>query len=215
MKIQKEKDQIEISLNNKIEILQYKLLNGTKDGYKNGDGDKNNVAENTFKELLVLCKGEIADLKKKIAMLQQNDKVEDNLRSEIIDQGRKMNELRSEHEQQMYDLKQQNQDKIDELQLKHDGDMRKMGQRLKEELAAKNDKIKEMDRQQQKDKILREKAESALRQMDDLKEVQKNLAVDRDIINQEKEILQERTSALNEDLVNLKDQMNAYSKSKI
>jgi len=71
MKIQKEKDQIEISLNNKIEILQYKLLNGTKDGYKNmnGDGDKNNVAENTFKELLVLCKGEITDLKKKIAML--------------------------------------------------------------------------------------------------------------------------------------------------
>ena len=41
--------------------------------------------------------------------------------------------------------------------------MRKMGQRLKEELAAKNEKIKEMDRQQQKDKILREKAESAIR----------------------------------------------------
>lgn len=93
----------------------------------NGDGEKNNVAENTFKELLVLCKGEITDLKKKIAMLQQNDKVEDNLRTEIIDQGRKMNELRAEHEQQMYDLKMQNQDKIDELQLKHDGDMRKMG----------------------------------------------------------------------------------------
>lgn len=81
----------------------------------NGDGDASNAAENTFKELLVLCKGEIADLKKKIAMLTQNDKVEDNLRSEIIDQGRKMNELRAEHEQQMYELKQQNQDKIDEL----------------------------------------------------------------------------------------------------
>ena len=71
MKIQKEKDQIEISLNNKVEILQYKLLNGTKDGLKskNGDGDQNSTAENTFKELLVLCKGEMADLKKKIAML--------------------------------------------------------------------------------------------------------------------------------------------------
>ena len=72
MKIQKEKDQIEISLNNKVEILQYKLLNGTKDGglkSKNGDGDQNSTAENTFKELLVLCKGEMADLKKKIAML--------------------------------------------------------------------------------------------------------------------------------------------------
>ena len=72
MKIQKEKDQIEISLNNKIEILQYKLLNGTKDNYKkmNGESDQNSIAENTFKELLVLCKGEIIDLKKKIAMLQ-------------------------------------------------------------------------------------------------------------------------------------------------
>lgn len=62
------------------------------------------MSENTFKELLVLCKGEINDLTKKIAMLQQNDKVEDNLRAEIIEQGRKMNELRSEHEQQMYEL---------------------------------------------------------------------------------------------------------------
>ena len=65
---------------------------------KNGDGDQSNAAENTFKDLLVLCKGEMADLKKKIAMLSQNDKVEDNLRSEIIEQGRKMNELRAEHE---------------------------------------------------------------------------------------------------------------------
>ena len=67
--------------------------------------------------------------------MSQHDKQEDMLRSEIIEQGRKMNELRAEHEQQMYELKQQNQDKIDELQLKHDADMRKMGQRLKEELA--------------------------------------------------------------------------------
>ena len=104
MKIQKERDQIEISLNNKIEILQYKLLNGTKESSKmNGEGDQN-AADQTFKELLVLSRGEISDLTKKIASLQQNDKVEDNLRGEIIEQGRKMNELRSEHEQQMYQL---------------------------------------------------------------------------------------------------------------
>ena len=147
MKIQKERDQIEISLNNKIEILQYKLLNGTKDGVNKMNGDSSQSgADKTFKELLVLSRGEITELMKKIASLQANDKVEDNLRSEIIEQGRKMNELRSEHEQQMYEMQQQNQDKIDELQLKHDADMRKMGQRLKEELAAKNEKIKEMDR---------------------------------------------------------------------
>ena len=101
MKIQKERDQIEISLNNKIEILQYKLLNGTKDGganKMNGDSGQSG-ADKTFKELLVLSRGEITELMKKIASLQANDKVEDNLRSEIIEQGRKMNELRSEHEQ--------------------------------------------------------------------------------------------------------------------
>ena len=91
-------------MNNKIEILQYKLLNGTKESSKmNGEGDQN-AADQTFKELLVLSRGEISDLTKKIASLQQNDKVEDNLRGEIIEQGRKMNELRSEHEQQMYQL---------------------------------------------------------------------------------------------------------------
>tara|TARA_B110000977_G_C10587154_1_gene302826 strand:- start:253 stop:378 length:126 start_codon:yes stop_codon:yes gene_type:complete len=41
--------------------------------------------------------------------------------------------------------------------------------------------------------------------MEELKEIQKNLSVDRDIINQEKEILQERAQAQNEELVNLKD----------
>ena len=111
------------------------------------NGSKDTNVENTFKELLVLCKGEINDLTKKIAMLQQGDKAEDSLRSEIIAQGRKMNELRSEHEQSIYDLNQQHQDKNDDLQLKADADMRKMAQRLKEELAAKNEKIKEMDRQ--------------------------------------------------------------------
>lgn len=41
--------------------------------------------------------------------------------------------------------------------------------------------------------------------MEELKEVQKNLAVDRDIINQEKEILQERASAQHDDLNSMKD----------
>lgn len=69
MKIQKERDQIEISLNNKIEILQYKLLNGAKDGGANKmNGDSSKSGE-TFKELLVLSRGEITELMKKIASL--------------------------------------------------------------------------------------------------------------------------------------------------
>ena len=41
------------------------------------------------------------------------------------------------------------------------------------------------------------------------------MAVDRDIINQEKEILQERAQNLNEDLVNMRDQVNALTKGKM
>lgn len=59
-----------------------------------------------------------------------------------------MNELRAEHEQQMYELNQANNLKLEELQLKHDADMKKMGQRLKEDLASRNEKIKDMERQQ-------------------------------------------------------------------
>lgn len=91
---------MEINLRNKIEMLEYKILNGMKDGSNkmNGDGD-NKMAENTFKELLTLCMGEIKDITKKQAMMVENEKSEDQLRNEIIMQGRKMNELRSEHEQ--------------------------------------------------------------------------------------------------------------------
>lgn len=71
-KTQKEKDQIQIELNNKIEILQYKLLNG---GAGNADEDlrgsqsaMNNgqTAENTFKDLLMLTRGDLNEILKKM-----------------------------------------------------------------------------------------------------------------------------------------------------
>jgi len=46
----------------------------------------------------------------------------------------------------MYELNQGNNLKLEELQLKHDADMKKMGQRLKEDLASRNEKIKDMER---------------------------------------------------------------------
>ncbi len=57
-----------------------------------------------------------------------------------------------------------------------------MQQRLKEEIQLKNEKIKELERQQQKDKVMKERAESTMRQMDEVKELQKNIIMDRDII---------------------------------
>lgn len=69
LKLQKDKDQIEISLNNKIEILQYKLLNGTQEKSMNGDADDKSSAENTFKELLQLCKGDMNEIIKKLQQI--------------------------------------------------------------------------------------------------------------------------------------------------
>jgi hypothetical protein len=42
------------------------------------------------------------EILKKMKNILQAESIEDQLRNEIIDQGKKMNELRAEHEQQMY-----------------------------------------------------------------------------------------------------------------
>lgn len=83
---------------------------------------------------------------------------------------------------------------------------------MKEEVQVKNDKIKEMERQIQKDKALREKAESSIRQCDELKDMQRSLKTDRDVVKQEKAILEEKVGRQNEELINLKDQLNAKFK---
>lgn len=104
-KTQREKDQEQIQLNQKIEILQYKLLNGTSsnDNTHENLANEGASAENTFKELLQLCKGDLDEITKKLVMISQYEQSEDHFRKEIIDQGRKMNELRNEHEKQIYE----------------------------------------------------------------------------------------------------------------
>ena len=52
---------------------------------------------------------------------------------------------------------------------------------------------------------MRERAESSMRQMDEVKELQKNIIMDRDIIFQEKEILKDRVIKQADELINLKD----------
>ena len=54
--------------------------------------------EATFKGLLELCRGDLSEITKKLQYMVQNEKNEDQLRKELIDQGKKMNELRNEHE---------------------------------------------------------------------------------------------------------------------
>ena len=109
----------------------------------------------------------------------------------------------------MYELGQSNSFKVEQLQLRLESDKKRALQKSKEEVQLKNDKLKEMERQIQKDKALREKAESSIRQCDELKDMQRSLKTDRDVVKQEKVILEEKVNRQNEELINLKDQLNA------
>jgi len=72
-----------------------------------------NSIEGTFKELMQLCRGDITEIIAKMGQLAQNELREDKLRNEVIEQGKKMNELRADHERQMYELGQSNSLKIE------------------------------------------------------------------------------------------------------
>mmetsp|Transcript_12522 Transcript_12522/g.21081 ORF Transcript_12522/g.21081 Transcript_12522/m.21081 type:complete len:117 (+) Transcript_12522:2223-2573(+) len=79
-KTQREKDQIQIQLNNKIDILQYKLINGANQDA--GLRDSQNIsgvasAETTFAELLQLCKGDLNEITAKLELTVKNEQTED------------------------------------------------------------------------------------------------------------------------------------------
>ena len=88
------------------------------------------------------------EITSKLKLLLQTGSVEDQLRDEIIDQGRKMNELRAEHEQSMYEQSNDCNQKIDMVQNKAEQEKKKLVGKYKEDLNLKNDKIQELERQQ-------------------------------------------------------------------
>lgn len=181
-KLQKEKEQTQIQLENKIEILQYKLLNSGGAGQDQTANGTITGNENTFHELLQLCKGDLNEITSKLNNLVQNEQTEDNLRKEIIDQGRKMNELRQEHERQMYNSSSEQGQKMDNVQQRFDQEKKKLLARYKEEQGVYQQKIQNLERQLQKDKALREKAESSIRQIEEIKTTHSQALTDINIL---------------------------------
>lgn len=57
-----------------------------------------------------------------------------------------------------------------------------------------------------------EKAESTNRQLEDLKEINRNLAQDKDLIKQEKELLEDKCTRQMDELNQMKDKFNAKYK---
>lgn len=98
------------------------------------------------------------------------------------------------------------------MQARYDQDKKKLAQKNKEELQIKNEKIIDLERQLQRNKAILEKAESSNRQVEDLKEINRSLATDKDIVKQEKELLDDKCTRLKEELNSLKDRFNAKYK---
>ena len=61
------------------------------------------------------------------------------------------------------------------IQNKAEQEKKKLVAKYKEDLSLKNDKIQELERQQQKDKAMKLNAESAMRQMEEMQELKKAL----------------------------------------
>ena len=159
-----------------------------------------------------MCRGDLDEIISKLNAICQYEQNEDKLRKEIIDQGRKMNELRNEHERQIFEQSNEVNSKLEQYQDKFEQEKKRLLQKYKEEVTLKNDKIKDLERQQQRDKAIKEKAESINRQMEEIKEINKNLAADRDAVNLDKELLQEKCSRLADELTGLKDKFHAKFK---
>ena len=70
----------------------------------------------------------------------------------------------------------------------------------------------DLERQSQKDKMLKEKSESAIRQLEEMRQTQKNLIADRDIVSRERQILDERIKKQQEELTTMKDKLHAKYK---
>ena len=110
-----------------------------------------------------------------------------------------MNELRQEHERQSFEIAHESDKKLEQMQRQKETQLREIQQKHREELAARNDRIKELERQQQRDKMLGEQAESLRTQLDEMKDIQKTLDQDRNVIAQDKIILSEKVGKLNDE----------------
>ena len=63
-------------------------------------------AEDTFKQLLKLCRGDLSDIATRLKNLTTSyESTEDRMQADFIEQGRKMNELREDHERGSFETR--------------------------------------------------------------------------------------------------------------
>jgi hypothetical protein len=134
--------------------------------------------------LLGLCRGDLSEILEKLRQkLQQDAVMEDQLRAELIDQGRKMNELRADHERAMYEqsqqLTQRSENEVNRIEVEY----KRSVQKLKEESLQKDTKIRQYEKNEKKSVAEREKYQNLEEQKYLLEERLKNIQTDRDLID--------------------------------
>jgi serine/threonine protein kinase len=183
---EKEKESIEIDSKNKIEVLQYKLLNKLE-----SDDKQDDVA---FEELLNFCKADLEDILTRIQGKISNEDVEEELRKEIVDGAKKLNKMKTEYEQENYE----NLKKIDEVSTKVEEEKRILHKKYKEELDEKSHTIVKLKTIESKYKAETEKNNSLLQQLKELQDQNNALKLDVNVMKQEKALNAEKRKALSE-----------------
>ena len=123
-----------------------------------------------------------------------------------------MSELRAQQEKQIYELTNENFQKVDQLQLKWEADKKAALLKLKDEIALKNERIKELEKNEKRAMTDKDTADSLVRQNKEIQERMRALASDRDIMQSEKAYLEERIKKQNEELADLKFRLGPSAK---
>ena len=163
---EKEKEQASIESQNQIELLQYKLLHKVENESANGDDQSGSAKQ--FTELLGICKSDLDEILNRLKSNFQNEATEDQMRKELLEQSKKMAELKAQQEKQIYELTNENFQKVDLLQQKWENEKKSALLKLKDEIQLKNERIKDLEKNEKRSMTDKEKADSFARQVKEI-----------------------------------------------
>ena len=156
LSIEKRCEQQQIEYESKIELLKQKIL--SRFNNQDNQGNDNDQAGQEFMELLNLCRSDLSEILDKLRQKILKDAVvEDQLRSELIEQGRKMNELRVSHEEAIYQQQQEISAKFESELQRADAEFKKLISKIMEELSQKDTKIRQFEKNEKKNMVEKEK----------------------------------------------------------
>jgi len=196
-------DQIEMESKNKIEVLQYKLLNKFETDDKQDD--------TAFDQLLNLWKAEMEEILDRVKGRNGNYNGEgdllnsDSIQDSWSQQSKKLNQMKTEYEKEIYE----NLKKIDDLTTQLEEDKRILHRKYKNQFDDQSNEILELKSSESKFLQEKEKTKSYETQIKELHDKNKILELDINVLKQEKTLSGDKRKALTE---KLQEYENKYGK---